>query len=108
MDDKKLSTFYQWQNDDLLLHCHLQPKASQNEFAGVYNQRLKIRLTAPPIDGKANQYLQVFIGAAFGVAKSAVVIIRCEQSRQKSLLIRNPQKIPAQLTILTDRTYLPH
>jgi len=62
--------FYRWDGDDLILDCHLQPKASRDEFAGLHGERLKIRLTAPPVEGKANAHLLAFLAAAFGVAKT--------------------------------------
>ncbi|MFX8899343.1 DUF167 family protein, partial [Acinetobacter baumannii] len=65
-------SFYRWDGEDLLLDCHLQPKASRDEFAGLHGERLKIRLTAPPVEGKANAHLLAFLGKAFGVAKSLV------------------------------------
>lgn len=65
-------SWFRWDGEDLLLDCHLQPNASQDEFAGLHGGRLKIRLTAPPLEGKANAQLLAFIGKAFGVAKSQV------------------------------------
>lgn len=43
-----MTSWYRWSGDDLILDCHLQPKASRDEFAGLHGDRLKIRLTAPP------------------------------------------------------------
>jgi uncharacterized protein (TIGR00251 family) len=83
-----------WIGDDLLLDCHLQPKASKDEFAGLHGERLKIRLTAPPVEGKANAHLLAFLGQAFGVAKSQVSLISGESSRQKRVRIHSPQKLP--------------
>ena len=51
-----MHTFYEWQGENLLLRVKTQPKASKDEFAEVLDNRLKIRITAPPIDGKANQH----------------------------------------------------
>lgn len=91
--------FYRWQNGDLLLFCHLQPKASRDEFCGEHGDRLKIRIQAQPLEGKANQQLIRFIAKQFGVAKSAVSITSGELSRQKNLLINAPQKLPEALHI---------
>ena len=63
-------SYFRWDGEDLILDCHLQPKASADEFAGLHGDRLKIRLRAPPVDGKANALLLAFLGNAFGVAKS--------------------------------------
>jgi uncharacterized protein (TIGR00251 family) len=95
--------FYQWDNKSrLTLFCHLQPKASKDEFAGQYGERLKIRITAPPIDGKANTQLIKFIAKQFGVAKAQVTISSGESSRHKTLNIENPQRRPEGLGILPD------
>ncbi len=54
-------SYYRWDGEDLILDCHLQPKASSDEFAGLHGDRLKIRLTAPPVEGKANAHLMAFL-----------------------------------------------
>ncbi|MGL4317827.1 MAG: DUF167 domain-containing protein [Pseudomonas sp.] len=86
--------WYRWDGDDLILDCHLQPKASSDEFAGLHGERLKIRLTAPPVEGKANAHLLAFLGKAFGVAKSQVSLESGELNRQKRVRIRTPQRLP--------------
>ncbi len=91
--------FYQWQNDTLLLSIRLQPKASRDEFADILDERLKIRITAPPVDGKANRHLTGFLAKQFGVAKKQVRLLSGETSRNKRLSIRQPTRIPAALTI---------
>jgi uncharacterized protein (TIGR00251 family) len=86
--------WYSWDGDDLIIDCHLQPKASADEFAGLHGERLKIRLTAPPVEGKANAHLQAFLAKAFGVAKSAVLLEAGELNRHKRVRILGPQKLP--------------
>lgn len=86
--------YFRWDGDDLILECHLQPRASKDEFAGLHGERVKIRLTAPPLEGKANANLLAFLGTAFGVAKSQVQLISGELSRQKRVRIRSPRTIP--------------
>jgi len=80
--------------DDILLFCHLQPGAKHNEFAGLHGERIKIRLHAPPVDGKANNQLIAFLSHAFAVPKHAVQIESGELSRQKRVRIKAPQQIP--------------
>jgi len=87
---------FQWKDSQtLLLHCHVQPKASRDALVGLYGERLKIQISAPPVDGKANKYLLQYIAKEFGVAKARVSLIRGESSRQKTLAIVDPQKLPA-------------
>ena len=78
----------------LILTLHIQPGAKKTEFAGLHGERLKIRLTAPPVEGKANAHLLAFLGKAFGVAKSQVSLISGELNRQKRVRIQRPQKLP--------------
>jgi uncharacterized protein len=101
--------YYAWRGADLLLFCQLQPQASRNEFAVALSadlsggdrpgMRLKIRIKAPPVDGKANAQLIAFLASEFGVAKRAVRIISGELGRQKSVLIEQPRRLPEALTI---------
>jgi uncharacterized protein (TIGR00251 family) len=97
-----LSGYYHWQGDDLLLDCHLQPRASCDELAGLHGERLKIRITAPPVDGKANAHLIRFLAEQFGVPKNQVIIEQGELGRLKRVRIRAPKQIPAKLNLNTD------
>lgn len=67
---------YQWQEGCLLLRCQLQPRASKDEIVGLQGDRLKIRITATPVDGKANQHLIALVSRWFGTPKSAVSLLR--------------------------------
>lgn len=89
----------QWQGDDLMLDCRLQPKASTDEFVGEHDGQLKIRITAPPVDGKANAHLVKFLAKSFGVTQQQVIIERGESGRSKRIRIRAPNKFPANLQI---------
>ena len=92
-------TFYQWQQNDLLLSCHLQPKAAKDEIVGLHGDSVKIRITAPPIDGRANVHLIKFLAKQFGVAKRDISIISGELGRQKRIRIEQPAKLPTLLNI---------
>lgn len=95
-------SFYSWRQDTLLLYCHLQPNASRDEFAGEHGERLKIRIKAPPIDGRANAALIRFLSKVFSVPKSRVQLLAGESGRQKTLAIVEPRHIPANLGITCD------
>lgn len=84
----------------MLLHCHVQPKASHDEIVGVYGDRLKIRITAPPVDGKANQHIIDWFSKLFKVPKSAITIEQGELGRQKTVRIRRPKNLPEQVARL--------
>lgn len=96
-----MSGFYRWEGEDLVLACKLQPKAASDEFVGELGEQLKVRITAPPVDGKANQHLIKFFAKAFGVSKGEVVIESGALGRSKVVRICDPKKIPAKLTIET-------
>jgi uncharacterized protein (TIGR00251 family) len=98
--------FFSWQdqNSTLVLCCHLQPKAKKDEFCGKYGDSLKIRITAPPVDGKANQHLIKFLAKSFGVKQNEIEILSGETSREKRIAIKNPNKIPKILEITSSYT----
>jgi uncharacterized protein (TIGR00251 family) len=90
-----------WRREDgtaLLLALHVQPGASRTEIAGTHgaagDMRLKLRLAAPPVDGKANAELLRFLAEAFGVPLRCVVLLRGATSRQKSVRIESPARRP--------------
>lgn len=66
----------------------VQPRASRDEFAGEWQDGLKIRLTAPPVDDRANDALQEFFAASLKVPLSAVRIAAGERSRTKRVEIQ--------------------
>jgi TIGR00251 family protein len=76
------------------LQCHIQPKASRDAIAGVHNERLKIHITAPPTDGKANAHLQKFLAKALGIPRTRIRLISGQSSRQKSLLLEGLERLP--------------
>lgn len=94
-----MDAHYRWQGHDLVLHCHIQPRASRDEFCGLHGDRLKIRLKAPPVDGKANAHLLGFLAKAFGVARSRVSLLQGDTSRTKNVLIEAPAILPADALI---------
>jgi hypothetical protein len=82
---------------DLVLQVQIQPRASSDAIAGVLGDRLKIRLTAPPVEGKANEHLIAWLARLFGVPKSQVILERGASSKCKQLRIRSPKKLPENL-----------
>lgn len=70
-----------------LLAVRVQPGARRTEVVGGYGEELKVRLNAPPVDGKANQALIRFVAAEMGVPSSAVTLVRGATSRSKILSV---------------------
>ena len=79
---------------DLLLEVRVQPRASRTEFAGLMGNRLRIRLNAPPVDGRANAALVEFVAAECGLARSRVTLERGQTGRDKRLRLHGVPKIP--------------
>lgn len=69
------------------LSVHVQPRASRNEVAGLEGDTLKIRLTAPPVDGEANDACRVFLAKLLGLSPSRLAIIQGARSRTKVIRI---------------------
>ena len=72
------------------LTLHIQPGAKKTEVVGLHGNALKIRLAAPPVDGKANHALIGFIAERLGVAKSAITLKSGHSSRRKVLELAAP------------------
>ncbi len=68
---------------------YIQPRAARNQWAGVYQGSLKIRLTAPPVEGEANKECVKFLARAFQVSKSSIEIVQGHKSRRKTILVRD-------------------
>ena len=71
----------------MILELHVQPGAARSEFAGQHGERLKVRLAARAVEGKANEALIEFLAEHYGVAKARVRILSGLKSRQKRVEI---------------------
>lgn len=94
-----MSSWYRWQGDTLILLLSIQPRASRDEFAGIHGDRLKLRITAAPVDGAANARLIRFLARQFGVAKRDVELIHGEHGRNKTFHIKKPEKLPPDIEL---------
>lgn len=72
----------------LKLPIHATPGAKRTEAAGAHGDALRVRLGAPPVDGKANAALIAWAACAFGVPKSQVELLHGAAGRQKLLQLR--------------------
>ncbi len=71
----------------MILDLHVQPGAARSEFAGEHGGRLKVRLAARAVDGKANEALIELLASHYGVPKRNVRIVSGLRSRQKRVEI---------------------
>lgn len=76
----------------LVLILHIQPGARKTEIAGAYGDALKIRLAAPPADGKANDCLIEFLAGTLGVPRSQVTLLSGAASRQKRVRVSGAEE----------------
>lgn len=90
---------YNWQGNDLHLQIYLQPRASKDEIIGPHGDALKIRITAAPVDGKANQHLCRFLAKIFAVPIGQVELHSGHHSRNKCVIIHNPQHLPGVISL---------
>ena len=74
-------------NGSVLISLYVQPKSSQNRFLSIHGNALKLAITAPPVDGKANNAVIAFLAKFFGLAKSRVSLKSGRQSRHKQFLL---------------------
>ena len=91
--------YYQWQDDELVLFCRVQPKASKDAFTEFAGDSVKILITAPPIDGKANQHLIKFLSRQFKTPQTNITIESGTGSRNKRIRISAPKRLPPELKI---------
>ncbi len=82
--------WFEDRGDHLILNVRAVPRASRDEIAGPMGDALKVRIQAPPVDGKANAYLIKFLSKHWKIPKSAVEILSGETGRNKRLRISAP------------------
>lgn len=86
--------WYRWEDKALILLIRVQPGGYRDEIAGLHGQRLKVRLQAPAVEGKANAGLIRFLASVFEVARSSVRILAGTSSRDKRVRIDAPRCLP--------------
>ena len=84
-----------FQDGVLVLQLQIQPGSKADSIVGIQANRLKIRIQAAPVDGRANARLINLLAGEFGVPKSAVQIVRGQTGKAKTLVIANPKSWPA-------------
>ena len=75
--------------ESIILHILVQPKASEDRVVGFHGETLKVKVTAPPTGGKANQRLIKVLAKRLNIAQSHIEIIQGRTSRRKVLRIWN-------------------
>ncbi len=90
MEEAKFEMPYLTQATDgtVLLHLHVQPKASKNRIVGLYDDCLKLAVAAPPVEGKANKEVVKFLAAVLGVPARNVTVKSGIQARRKLVAVK--------------------
>lgn len=90
-------SWYRREGESIVLMLHVQPGAKRTEVSGLHGEALKIRLAAPPVEGRANEALLRFIADAFGVPLREVELLRGGQSRHKMVKVTGSSVLPESL-----------
>lgn len=88
-----------WRGTVLWLELQVQPGASRDEIVGAHGDRLKVRITAPPVDGRANQHLIQWLADVFDVPRARVTLVRGATGRAKTVCIESPARLPPQIDV---------
>ena len=78
-----MSAWLRDSGEGVVLSLHVQPGAKTTEVVGLYGDALKIRLAAPPVDGKANECLLEYVADTLNVPKRQVTLVSGLSSRSK-------------------------
>jgi hypothetical protein len=88
--------------EGILVEVKVIPRSSRNELAGATDGVLRIKLTAPPVEGSANRQLLEFLAELLGVRKSDMEIVKGLSSRNKTIRIRRSRPAPHAITERTN------
>jgi uncharacterized protein (TIGR00251 family) len=89
--------WYRRNGETITLTLHVQPGAKRSEIAGLHGEALKIKLAAPPIEGRANDALLKYIAGLFAVPLRNVELKQGGQSRHKVVAVTGSKVQPENL-----------
>lgn len=89
---------YHWEGDTLVLRLRVQPRAARDEFVGPLGDTLKVRVTAPPVEGQANAHLIRWLAELFEVPRAQITLAGGATGRLKTLRIQAPRTLPPPLS----------
>ncbi len=84
--------FYQESAQGITFPVKVVPRAKADEIVGLEGDALKVRLNAPPVEGRANEALIKFLAARLGIKRADVEILRGETARHKLVRVRGVSK----------------
>ncbi len=74
-------------DDGIFINIYVQPRASRDAFAGIHGDSLKLAVTSPPVDDKANGRVIKILAKLFHIPKSSIILTHGRQSRHKRFLL---------------------
>ncbi len=86
------------------IQIHAQPGAKRTEIAGLHGDAIKIRIQAPPVEGRANEELIRFLSEKLGVSRSQITLTKGETSRSKSFVVTDVSIDFVQKTLLASNS----
>ena len=78
---------------EIVLKVYLQPRSPKNEVVGPYRDGIKVKVTSPPVEGKANEELLRFLSRVWKIPQSHIEIIRGHYAREKILRISGEKDV---------------
>ncbi len=77
-------------DDGIAFRVFVLPKSSRNIISGLHEDSMKIKITAPPVDGSANKLCIKFLAKCLKVSKSSIEILSGQTGRKKLILLKYP------------------
>lgn len=74
--------------DGIIIQVKVIPRSSKKEIAGVEGNTIKIKLTAPPVEGAANEQLIELLSGTLGIKKGNIEIVKGDSSKYKTVKIK--------------------
>lgn len=88
----------------------VRPRAAKDAIAGVHGTRLRVKVKAPPVEGRANRAVEELFAGLLGLPRSAVTVVTGESSRHKTIQVSgmSPEDVTASLdVVLSSRAHEP-
>jgi uncharacterized protein (TIGR00251 family) len=99
-----LSDLYDAEDGAVILHLHVQPGAGRSAVVGRHGNALKVRVAAPPVEGRANEAATALLAATLDVAPDDVELVSGARSRAKRFRVRGitAEEVEVQLRLALD------
>jgi hypothetical protein len=104
MSENILNCIKKYNENNTIILVRLTPNSSKDEILGYNEEYIKIKVSAPPNENKANKKLILFLSNFFNIPKSNVELISGDKSRLKKILLKNfPEELVKQKIFVYDK-----